>query len=154
LRGVSISHLPQVNMQKSPTTISNEDISESDGYTCLSDRCGRVFSKPIQLTDLSHRPREETYHACPFCFSRVEINEIQTNLEAADEKPIVATTKSPSPLEDKTKEKATTKKHIEDENKTIVSECPHQLGYLKNRSKGEAIPDKCFTCDKILQCMS
>jgi len=32
-------------------------------------------------------------------------------------------------------------------------ECPHQLGYLKKRSKDENVPDSCLTCPKILQCM-
>jgi len=31
--------------------------------------------------------------------------------------------------------------------------CRHHMGYLKTRSKDEAVPDTCLTCSKILQCM-
>ena len=31
--------------------------------------------------------------------------------------------------------------------------CPHQMGYLKTRSKDQGVPDSCLTCPKILQCM-
>jgi len=34
-----------------------------------------------------------------------------------------------------------------------VVSCPHHVGYLKTRSKDEAVPDNCLTCPKILQCM-
>ena len=130
--------------------MSDEVISESDEYTCPSDRCGRVFSEPLRLTDLSSRPREETYYACPFCFSQVIVDEILRNPERPDMKPHIGPVLSASPSEDRRDEK------IDDRKNTTVSECPHQFGfgYLKNRSKGAEIPDKCLTCAKILHCMS
>jgi DNA-directed RNA polymerase subunit RPC12/RpoP len=128
--------------------MSDEVASESDGYICPSDRCGRVFSQPLRLTDLSNKPQEETYYVCPFCFSRVDVNEILKNSESPDVKPNVEPVLSVLPSKDQRNENAN------DEKKISVSECPHQLGYLKNRSKGAEIPDTCLTCANILQCMS
>lgn len=148
MREIGISRLPRVDMDRSFYNMSDEVISESDEYTCPSDRCGRVFSEPLRLTDLSNRPREETYYACPFCFSRVDVNEILRNPESPDMKPHIGPVLSASPSKERRNEK------INDEKKMTVSECPHQFGYLKNRSKGAEIPDKCLTCANILQCMS
>jgi len=36
---------------------------------------------------------------------------------------------------------------------TAAVQCPHQMGYLRTRSKDQAVPDTCLTCPKILQCM-
>lgn len=38
-------------------------------------------------------------------------------------------------------------------NETVAVQCPHQMGYLRTRSKDQAVPDTCLTCPKILQCM-
>lgn len=148
MREVGIPRLPRVDMGSSFSNVSDEVISESDGYTCPSDRCGRVFSEPLRLTDLSNRLREETYYACPFCFSRVDVDKILRNPERPDVKPHIGPVLSASPSIDLRDEK------IDDEKKITVSECPHQFGYLKTRSKGAEIPDKCLTCANILQCMS
>ena len=150
MREVGIPRLPRVDIGSSFPNLSDEVISGSDGYTCPSDRCGRVFSEPLRLTDLSNRPQEKTYYACPFCFSRVIVDEILRNPERADVKSHIGPVLSASPSEDQRDEK------IDDKKKITVSECPHQFGfgYLKNRSKGAEIPDKCLTCANILQCMS
>ncbi len=133
------------------TSISDqteEAIMEIGDHVCPRDRCGKVFSEPLKLTNLSHRPRVETYYACPFCFSRIEIDEVLASTESAEVKPKAEPEVAASPLKERRNEKIT------DETNTTASECPHQFGYLKSRSKGEAIPDRCFTCEKILQCMS
>jgi hypothetical protein len=41
----------------------------------------------------------------------------------------------------------------ENEKENPVTSCSHHVGYLKKRSKDEAVPDSCLTCPKILQCM-
>jgi DNA-directed RNA polymerase subunit RPC12/RpoP len=133
---------------KSISKLSNEAISESKGYVCPSDRCGRFFSEPFQITDLSNKPQEETYYACPFCFSRIDVNEIPRDTERPDVKPQILSVLSALSSKNQCDEK------INNKNEINVPECPHQFGYLKKRSKGEAIPDECFTCVNILQCMS
>jgi len=32
-------------------------------------------------------------------------------------------------------------------------ECVHHFGYLRNLPKGNPVPDECFGCKKILQCL-
>ena len=146
---VCTPRLQRVTMGSSFPNLSNEVILGSDKYTCPSSRCGRVFSEPLQLTDLSNKPQEEIYYACPFCFSQVTFAEILTNPEHPDMKQNIEPVLSASPSEEQIDEK------IYDKEKVTVSECPHQFGwgYLKNRSKGAEIPDKCLTCANILQCM-
>jgi hypothetical protein len=148
LREVGMLRLPRVDVGSSFPSLSDEVISEADGYTCPSDRCGRVFSEPLKLTNLSHRPREETYYACPFCFSKVDVHEILMEPERPDVTPRIEPVLSASPSKQRKNEK------INDEERVTVSECPHQFGYLNSRSKGAEIPDKCLTCAKILKCMS
>jgi hypothetical protein len=41
----------------------------------------------------------------------------------------------------------------ETEKDAVTVQCPHQMGYLRTRSKDQAVPDTCLTCPKILQCM-
>jgi len=110
-------------------------------HVCVYERCGKSFNAPVRLTDLSHRPRSETYDACPYCFSKMDESEHddshELKLMKADG---YETTTSDNP-----------KKHAARENTDI--ECPYHVGYLKKRSKDESVPDSCLTCPKILQCM-
>lgn len=115
-------------------------------HVCGYVRCGRAFGTPVRLTDLSRRPRLETYYACPYCFSKLN----EADLEGIDDEmkhlhgggfeiPAGGVKKS-------------LKGGAQKEPDTAVS-CPHHLGYLKTRSKDETFPDGCLTCPKILQCM-
>jgi len=36
---------------------------------------------------------------------------------------------------------------------TDFQECVHHFGYLRNLPKGTPVPDECFGCKKILQCL-
>lgn len=117
-------------------------------HVCGYVRCGRAFDAPVRLTDFSHRPRSRTYYACPYCFSKLNQNWTKTkhlhreDCEISDESLEISIGGLKTILKDgeqKVAEKAGT--------------CVHQFGYLKARSKNEAIPDDCLTCPKILQCM-
>jgi len=94
-------------------------------------RCGRVVSVPVRLTDFSRRPVEETYYACPFCFSRLDVEDVTEHLEHSH----------------------THKKTVGKKFPVAVSDCSHEFGYLRSRPKDSAIPDECLTCPRILQCM-
>jgi len=96
-------------------------------------RCGRVVSTPVRLTDLSRRPVEETYYACPFCLSRLDVEEVTEHLESQE----------PSQEEKSMVEK------VEDN----VSNCTYEFGYLGSRPKDSVIPDECLICPRILKCM-
>jgi len=93
--------------------------------------CGRVVSAPVRLTDLSHKPLEETYYACPFCFSRLDVEDVTGHLEHSH------------PHETSSGKKVA----------VAVSNCSHEFGFLNSRPKDSAIPDECLTCPRILQCM-
>lgn len=134
LGGVGVPRLSRGDVVRGESSVADEVGSESDGLGCACVHCGRVVSEPVWLTDLSCKPREETYYACPFCFSRVEIDEVLGE--------------SASASRDKSDGK------VGGDKKVAVAECLHKFGYLKSRSKGSEIPDECLTCPKILQCMS
>ena len=117
-------------------------------HMCVYERCGKSFTEPVRLTDLSHRPRSETYYACPYCFSKMDESEHDDTHELKLMKSgtyEIATSDS---------SKKNTKNTVQKENeKEIAINCPHHVGYLRKRSKDEAVPDSCLTCPKILQCM-
>ena len=115
---------------------------------CGYERCGKSFAAPVRLTDLSHKPRSETYYACPYCFSKMEEtnSDEPTGLKLMQSGEYEIATKSPN--------KGTSVGALKDAGKDApVASCPHHVGYLKTRSKSEAVPDSCLTCPKILQCM-
>lgn len=115
-------------------------------HVCGYERCGRSFTAPVRLTDLSHRPRSETYFACPYCFSKVDAS------EEADHRLFHSSGfEMSTPEDDKNLKTVDHKKSLKAE---ASGSCPHGLGYLKTRSKDQAIPDGCLTCPRILQCMA
>lgn len=138
--GVGVSRLLRGDLGKGASDVSSEVISDIDGFVCPCERCGRVFSEPVRLTDFSRRPQEETYYACPFCFSRLNIDGILGDSKSLDG--VFASTIKGNTIEKLGGEKI-----------AVVSNCPRQFGYLRSRSKGSEIPDECLTCPKILQCM-
>jgi len=147
LGGVGVSRLLRSDVGRGGSSVAGEVDSELDGLGCPCVHCGRVFSEPVWLTDLSSKPREETYYACPFCFSRLEIDGILGDSERSGGKSRTGAEFSASASKGKGSEK------MSGEKKAAIPECPHQFGYLRSRSKGSEIPDECLTCPKILQCM-
>jgi hypothetical protein len=59
--------------------------------------------------------------------------------------------------EDELKIKTSLKKQEQKRNESIskdgTSGCPHSFGYLANRPKEESIPQVCFVCPKMVDCM-
>lgn len=113
--------------------------------SCL--HCGRTVSAPVRLTNLTHKPKEETYYACPFCFSRLEAEEVPDHLECVHGRHGLTASSSVNVLHS-TSESDTGKPEVPAVN------CTHGYGYLNNRAKDAAIPDECLTCPRILQCMT
>lgn len=103
-------------------------MAKSEHLTCPYNECKKEFEKPVILTDLSKMPRE-TYYACPHCLTRVDVVVKGETLDSIS-------------LE--TSENALEK---------TPSWCPFQFGYLKTVPNHAAIPDKCLTCSKLLQCI-
>jgi len=118
-------------------------------HVCGYERCGRSFAAPLRLTDLSHKPHLETYYACPYCFSKMDATELGDINEV---KLLSGGGYEISAPESLKKGKVGAQK---DSGKPALAvNCPHQLGYLKTRSKNEAVPDSCLICPRILQCMA
>ncbi len=51
--------------------LRKESKADQAYYLCPSQKCRRVFKKPVWLTDLSHTP-PESYQACPHCGMKVQ----------------------------------------------------------------------------------
>ena len=107
---------------------SGTQMHKSGSLHCPYVKCGKVFEKPLALTNTSRTPRE-TYYACPYCLSKVEI-------VVKDEKSLnsVSVETSDNPRE------------------MPPAECPHHFGHLKNLPEDASIPDECLTCPKLIQC--
>jgi len=102
---------------------------------------------PVRLTDLSRRPAEETYYACPFCFSRLDVEDMGEHLEHSHGSAVGVSASSVKASS------ANSGKSGGKKAPTAFSNCSNEFGYLNSRPKDSAIPDECLTCPKILQCM-
>jgi DNA-directed RNA polymerase subunit RPC12/RpoP len=94
--------------------------------------CGKDFKTPLVALIASGSPVEE-YYACPTCLAKVGDLDKESD-ESIEEKEEVLETKSEA---------------VNEENWT----CKHHLGYLKQRQKNADIPEECFTCSKMIDCM-
>jgi len=120
---------------------------------CGYVRCGRAFSTPLRLTDFSHRPRLETYFACPYCFSKVNEVEAAEMNGFNDDMRLLHSGGYEVSVADGVKKSLRSGEHQKSREVETAVNCPHSLGYLKTRSKDDAFPDGCLTCPRILQCM-
>jgi hypothetical protein len=146
----------------------------SDFYRCPNQKCKGIFQKPIELKDLSETP-PRVYPACPECgvniesllpsriekkskikvttfFHRPKMNHTEKKVETGKVKDSIQS-KHPDykPIEE-----VPSKRHLESERTakgTNDSECGQYFGYLSQRDKEEEIPEKCFECSKITDCM-
>lgn len=116
---------------------SNTVRSEDQPSVCTCDKCGKIFSEPIELTILTE-DSPEIYHACPHCFSRVNVSD---NLR----KPLSEVVQS------------TLSKAVKETNKDVKKikpvGCANFLGFLKTRPEGSPIPDECLICVSVVTCM-
>lgn len=101
--------------------------------------CNEEFSEPLYAAVTAGYLVEE-YYACPRCLSK--INPIETS----------TTTKSQETEEAKQETTAQEPEIEEKSEETTV--CPHHLGYLKQRPKTTPMPEACFTCPKMIECMT
>ncbi|MGD6934352.1 MAG: hypothetical protein ACQCN5_09115 [Candidatus Bathyarchaeia archaeon] len=110
----------------------------STNYLCI--RCGKQFTKPIFAVNNSPGIAE-AYYACPSCLSKVEIRKEEKTAQVQEEA---------APEEAKTETPA---KSVS-EPPVTPSVCTHYAGYLKKRPKNTPVPEECFTCTLMLDCMS
>ena len=92
---------------------------------CPYKGCEKTFEKPTVLTNSSTVPRE-SYFACPFCMSKIDI--VTDNMKVVDVKPV----DYPAKVFDS------------------PAKCAHFSGLLGGRDA--PISDECLMCPKVLQC--
>lgn len=117
---------------------------ENQGFTCSNPRCARDFTNPIIVQDLSSK-NKASYYACPYCFAEVATKK---SLEVNEEE---QTQRTKSTIVRQTIEQL--KEVKPPQQPPEIQKCPHHLGYLKQRSKDENIPEECMTCKKLLECL-
>jgi DNA-directed RNA polymerase subunit RPC12/RpoP len=98
--------------------------------------CGEEFETPL-LAMISSGFLVEEYYACPKCLTKVASVERQKNVE----------------VDEAEEEEEPLKLEVEDTMEETAA-CAHHFGYLKRRPKNTPIPEECFTCSKMIDCMS
>jgi len=99
---------------------------DTDKLRCPYKGCEKHFDKPTVITDNSTIPRQ-TYYACPFCMSRLDIVTEKTKIidVKAAEYPMVFD--SPA-------------------------KCAHFNGLLNAPPGSMLTQEECLVCPKVLQC--
>ncbi len=103
-------------------------MQESRALSCPYEKCGKTIETPLVVTDMSKTPRE-TYYACPYCLSKVEI-----------------VVKGEKGLDSVTFETSDNPKEISS------LKCPHHFGHLRDLPGGASIPEECLTCTQLIRC--
>jgi hypothetical protein len=125
-----------------------EDWKETH-YRCPNQECRKIFEKPVKLNDLSQNP-PRVYSACPHC---------GFDLETASPSAVGKKTKMPFKIPQSPKESTeiSEKPTAAKDNKKLQErppKCSHFLGYLRKIPKNTTIPDQCFSCPKMVECLS
>jgi len=127
--------------------------SHGSYYRCPNPGCRKIFDKPVALTDLSQNPAR-LYSACPHCGFELEtVSPVRTSkkLEKAVKAP-----HAEKPLERVEASKVTKEKQSSPPSKSLQArppECRHFFGYLKKIPKNTQIPDECFGCSRMVDCL-
>ena len=120
--------------------VGKEDYSPSNPEGISCDSCGEKFEKPL-FTTLSSGQVLKEYYACPKCLSKI----ISVDVQKAKKIKQPEISKEEEPKIDNTK--------TEMEKETIPG-CKNNIGFLKRRPKSTPIPEECFTCCKMIDCMA
>lgn len=102
---------------------------ELEPVVCPNQKCHKKIEKPILLSKASY-PLTEKYHACPYCFTKLEVS---SNL------PWLEKGKKEFQVEPQKKEKG-------------YSRCGAYFGFLAILPKDGAIPRECLACPLVLDC--
>lgn len=150
----------------------NSSESNSPLYICPNQECRKVFKEPGVLNDLSQNPPRK-YSGCPHCgfdmktpsSSLIEKKGTLTPKTIQDTKEPLAPAKASKPEKPieskKTKEEPTAVKDIKKPQpapkNTIHGRppaCSHFFGYLRKIPRNSPMPDECFSCTKMVECIS
>lgn len=122
-------------MERNPNQTDPEE-------TSICANCGEEFQQPL-LAELHSGSIIEEYYACPRCLTKVgEVeHERRAEAEATEE-----AEEAEMPVEE-----ASVVEVVKVEE--TQQSCPYHLGYLRKREKGSPIPEGCFTCSKMIECI-
>ncbi len=128
--------------------------SQGSFYRCPNPECRKIFDKPIVLTDLSQNSTH-VRSACPHCGF-----DLQTVSPVGASKKLEKAVKTPlhpeEPMERVEASKITKEKQSSPPPKGVQArppECRHFFGYLKKIPKNTPIPDECFGCLRMVDCL-
>jgi hypothetical protein len=129
-------------LERNPNTsepeIENQVLTDTEENS-VCEVCGKEFEQPL-LAEKTVGGHTETYYACPRCLTKV--GEVAQQEEAEVEEVV---------------EEVEEMVEAKPENLTIdaqdASGCPYYLGYLKKRQRNSPIPETCFTCCKMIDCV-
>lgn len=145
--------------------------SNESFYLCPNQECRKIFQKPVELTDLSQNaPR--VYSACPHCgfdLGTVSSSAVEKKtkmdfktIQSSEESVVAVKTKPEMSAEStETSEKPIVTKGIQKLPTTSPKllqarppECSHFFGYLRKIPRNTPIPDGCFSCPQMVECLS
>ncbi|MCW4047933.1 MAG: hypothetical protein NWE99_10325 [Candidatus Bathyarchaeota archaeon] len=121
--------------------------------------CGEEYETPL-FTVVSSGYLIAEYYACPRCLSKVHHTQRQKRIipveEDEEEAEVEAAKEEPAQVEEaEVAEPEPVKLEVKAKNEEPSSSaCTHNLGYLKRRPKNTPIPEECFICNKMIECMS
>ena len=119
-------------MEKNPNQTDPEEAA-------VCAHCGEEFNQPL-LTELHSGSIIEEYYACPRCLTKVGEVEHDRKAEAEEAEAEEVAVEEAAPVEVVKVEEA-------------EQACAFHLGYLRKREKGSPIPEGCFTCPKMIECI-
>lgn len=119
----------------------NKNLKESKSFSCLNPMCKRGFAIPLTVHNFCSGNSVQ-YLGCPYCLTKIE-----KNLESKREEQTLSARKDV--IEDLKTKLMKTKPTQEPSSK----KCPHHLGYLSQRSRGENTPEECMICENLIECM-
>ena len=150
---------------------SESKSSNKSFYRCPNQDCRKVFEKPIEVRDLSHTS-PKIHSACPHCgFNLTGSSEFPVKKKKTletQESPAVPVQNLKSEKPDKAIE--TLSRAFEEPriakndhelllppNKSVQTKppgCSHFFGYLKEMPKNTSIPEQCYGCPKMVDCIT
>ena len=111
-------------------------------FTCKNSSCRKTFTTPLKTINLQE-DTTEPYLACPYCLTKLEIEQPKKEKEPRIFEPLSKI--SSENIQDDNK--------VKNRNREKPSDCQFHLGYLSERSSKDQIPDDCLICKDIVECM-
>ena len=121
-----------------PEVGSEYSFSNQEAGNC--ENCGENFQKPLFTTIYSGEALKE-YYACPRCLSKI-INSDIVKMDKIKQPEI--------PKKEEAKPKTVEAEDAQDS----IPGCKNTIGFLKRKPKDTPIPEECFICSKMIECMA